>query len=98
MQPRKQLRKAGNSCLIPSSKSATKPTRASSSRLAICLPIFLLWRERKEGICDECHAFSQRLFARDASALGSRSVLFTTGREEYVAEPVLVQTAGRGDD
>src|SRR5580658_4891783 len=36
--------------------------------------------------------------AVDASALGSRDVLFPTGGVEYVAEPVSILTVGHGGD
>ena len=45
--------------------------------------------QRKELVCHECHVFSQKLFALNAVALGSRDVLFATGCAECVAEPVL---------
>jgi hypothetical protein len=89
MQPPKPQRKVDNCCPIPSSKSATKPTRESSIRLANFSKNSLPARARKELVCHECHAFSQKLFALDAVALGSRDVPFAPGCAECVAEPVL---------
>ena len=81
-------RKADNCRPIPSSKSATKPTRESSIRLANFSKNSLPARARKELVCHECHAFSRKLLALDAVALGSRDVPFAIGCAECVAEPV----------
>src|SRR5712691_5462369 len=98
MRPPRPQRKVDNWCPIPSSKSATKPTRESSIRLADFSKNSLPARARKELVCNECHAFPRKLFAFDAVSLGSRDVPFATGSAERVAEPVFKQAAGRGND
>src|SRR5260370_21711556 len=85
MQPRRPQRKADNCCLIPSSKSATKPTRESSIRLANFSKNSLPARLSKRAVCHECHAFPQKFFALHAVALGSRDVPFATSCAECVA-------------
>src|ERR1700686_3638549 len=98
MQPLRQHRKVDNCCPIPSSKSAIRPMRASSSRPANCLRISPSPRARKGGICHERHPFCQKLSALDASALWRRDIVFSAGGTEPAAELVDKQTAGpRGD-
>src|SRR5208283_133809 len=94
MQPCKRHRKVDNCRLIPSSKFATRRTNESFSRRANCLVTSSPARARKELVCHECHAFSQKLFALDAVALGSRDVPFAPSCAECVAEPVLTERAG----
>src|SRR5580700_10624106 len=98
MQPLKRHRKADNCRLILSSKFATRQTHESFSRRANCLMTSSPARARKELVCHECHASSWNLFALDAVALGSRDVPFATGCAECVAEQVLTERAGCGDD
>src|SRR5579863_1772247 len=98
MQPLKRHRKADNCRLIPSSQFATRQMHESFSRRANCLMTSSPARARKEIVCHERLAFSQKLFALDAVALGSRDVPFATCWAECVAEPVLTQEAGLGGD
>ena len=98
MQPLKRHRKADNCRLIPSSKFATRQTHESFSRHANCLMTSSPAGERKELVCHECPVFSRKLLALDAVALGSRDLPFAAGCAECVAEPVLTEMAGSGDD
>src|SRR5580698_10761294 len=98
MQPLKRHRKADNCRLIPSSQFATRQTHESFSRHANCLTTSSPAGERKELVCHERPAFSRKLFALDAVALGSRDVPFAAGCAECVAEQVLTERAGCGDD